>query len=296
MSAAERITIISIFVTTTVGAIEFMTGSIFGSIAVVAAGIDALADTATSVAVIAGLRVSKRPPDAGHPYGHRQAETLASIFLSAALVFAGIRIASLAMDRFYGGGTVEATPALFLVAIGAVIVSSVLARYKITIGKKTGNPSVVADGYHTLTDAISAAVVLFGIGFVAAGYQKADAVVALAVSILVIRWGLGIGRDAVNTIMEVSPGPEVMADIRKVAMSVPGVRDCHRLRARKVGSRISADLHVLVGPRIHVDVAHAIATRVERRLREKIPNMSSVVVHVEPQNIESRGKVRKKRK
>ena len=293
MSAAERITIISIVVTTMVGAIEYTTGSIFGSIAVLAAGIDALADTATSLGVIAGLRVSKRPPDAGHPYGHRQAETLASMFLSVALVFAGIRIASLAIERLYQGGVVEATPALFAVTIGAVIVSSVLARYKIVTGKRTGNPSVVADGYHTLTDAISAAVVLFGIGFVAAGHPKADSVVALAVSILVIRWGLGIGRDAVNTVMEVSPGPAVMADIKKVAMSVPGVHDCHRCRARKVGSRIFADLHVLVGPRIHIDVAHAIATKVERRLYEKIPNMGSVVVHVEPQDLKLRGKVGK---
>jgi len=287
LSAAERITLISIVVTTAVGAIEFTTGSILGSIAVVAAGIDALADTATSVAVIAGLRASKRPPDAGHPYGHRQAETLASMFLAVALVFAGIRIASLAMDRFYQGVVVQATHTLFAVSAGAVVISSVLARYKITIGKRTGNPSVVADGYHTLTDAISAVVVLFGIGFVAIGYPRADSMVALAVSIVVVRWGLGIGRDAVNTIMEVSPGPVVMADIRKVAMSVPGVHDCHRLRARKVGSRIYADLHVLVGPRIHVDVAHAIATKVERRLIEKIPNMGSVVVHVEPRDMKS---------
>lgn len=79
MDIAERITIISIIVTTSVGLVEFTAGMIFGSVAVVAVDIDALADTATSIGVIAGLRVSKRPPDAKHHYGHLQAETLASM-------------------------------------------------------------------------------------------------------------------------------------------------------------------------------------------------------------------------
>lgn len=291
MNLAERITLISILVTTTIGLAEFTAGTLFGSIAVVAAGIDAIADTFTSVGVITGLRVSRRPPDADHLYGHRQAETLASAFLSIALIFAGIRIAYSAIDGLYHGTAITASIQLFAVILMAVVVSAVLARYKIAIGKKTGNLSVVADGYHTLTDALSAVAALIGLGFVKMGFSAADSIVALAISALVIRWGVGIGWNAINTLMGASPGPRVMADIKKVALSVSGVRDCHRLRARKVGSRIFADLHLLVGPRIHVDEAHAIASKVEHRIKDKIPNMSSVIVHVEPLGRKSRGKV-----
>jgi cation diffusion facilitator family transporter len=282
MDIAERITIISIIVTISVGLIEFTVGTIFGSVAVVAAGIDALADTATSVGVIAGLRVSKRPPDESHHYGHRQAETLASAFLSVALIFAGIRIAYSAIENLRQGTTVNASIPLFVVALLAVMISAVLARYKISIGKKTGNMSVVADGYHTLTDGLSAAVVLVGLVFVKVGYNMADSIVALSVSILVIWWGLRVGLNAINIIMEKSPGPKVMRNIRKVVLSVPGVRSCHKLRARKVGSRILADLHIQVDPRTHVDKAHIIATKVERRLEKEIPEIYSVVVHIEP--------------
>jgi len=282
MDIAERITIISIIVTASVGLVEFTTGTILGSVAVVAAGIDALADTATSVGVIAGLRVSKRPPDESHPYGHRQAETLASAFLSAALVFAGLRIAYSAIENFRQGTTVNASIPLFIAALVAVVISAVLAKFKMSIGKKTGNMSVVADGYHTLTDCLSAAVVLVGLVFVRMGYNMADSIVALGISVLVMWWGLRVGLNAINIIMEKSPGPKVMRNIRKVVLSVPGVRDCHKLRARKVGSRISADLHIQVDPRTHVDKAHIIATKVERRLQEKIPDIHSVVVHIEP--------------
>jgi cation diffusion facilitator family transporter len=282
MDIAERITIISIIVTTSLGVVELIVGSIFGSIAIAAAGMDAIADTATSMGVIAGLRVSRRPPDESHHYGHRQAETLASAVLSIALVLAGIRIAYSAIENIRRGATIDASLPLFIVSLVAVIVSAVLAKNKISIGKKTGNISVVADGYHTLTDGLSAAVVLVGLLFVKVGYNVADSIVALGVSVLVIWWGFRVGLNAINVIMEKSPGPKVMANIRKVVLSVPGVRGCHKLRARKVGSRISADLHIQLDPRTRVDKAHTIATKVERRLEKEIPEIYSVMVHIEP--------------
>jgi len=282
MDIAERITIISIIVTTSVGLVEFTAGTIFGSVAVLAASIDSLADTATSIGVIVGLRVSKRPPDESYHYGYRQAETVMSALLSAALVFLGVFIAYSAVDKLRQGITVDASIPLFIVSITAVVIGAVLAKNKITIGKRTGNPSVVADGYNTLAAAAAAAVVLFGLGFAKVGYPQADPIVALCVSALVVWWGLRIGRDTINTVMEKSPGPKVMRNIREVVLSVPGVHDCHKLRARRVGSRISTDLHIQVDPKTRVAKAHTIATKVERRLHEKIPKIHSVVIHIEP--------------
>jgi len=165
----------------------------------------------------------------------------------------------------------------------------ILARQKIRVGKRTGNLSVVADGYHTLSDSISAFAVLVGLIFVRWGYPGVDPIIALGISVLITRWGLVVGRDALNTLMGASPGPKVMANIREVCRSVPGVLDCHRCRARRVGSRILADLHVLVDPKISVEDAHEIATQVERRLKGKVKGMVSVVVHIEPHRRKPRG-------
>jgi len=279
---AERITIVSMVVTTFMGAVESLAGLLFGSVAFVAAGVDALADTVTSVGVIVGLRVSKRPPDAEHLYGHRQAETLASMALAVVLFLAGIRVAYSAVERLYLGAAVQATLELSLFGVLAIFLLGALANKKIRTGRQTGNLSVVADGYHTLSDSASALAVLVGLIFVRQGYPQVDPIIALGISVLITWWSLRIGRDALNILMGVSPGPEVMANIREVCRSVPGVIDCHRCRARRVGSRILADLHVLVDPEMSIEDAHEIATQVERRLKAKVKGLASVVVHVEP--------------
>lgn len=286
---AERVTIASSVVTTALGAVEILAGLLFGSIAFVADGVDAFSDTITSLGVFAGLRVSKRPPDAEHPYGHRQAETLASMFLAIVLLFAGARVAYSALERLHLGAVVQAKPELFLLAGVAIFLLGILASQKIRIGKKTGNLSVVADGYHTLSDSVSSVAVLVGLIFVRQGYPGVDPLIALGISVLITRWGLVIGRNALNILMEASPGPEVMAKIRKVCREVSGVRGFHRCRARRVGSKIFADLHVLVDPKISVEDAHEIATRVERRLKAKVKGLTSVVVHVEPHRRKPRG-------
>jgi cation diffusion facilitator family transporter len=279
---AERITAVSIVVTTVMGTIESLAGFTFGSVAFVAAGVDALTDTVTSLGVILGLRVSKRPPDAEHHYGHLQAETLASLFLAVVLFIAGIRVAYSAAERLYSGAAVQTTFEIFLIGILAISVFWTLANKKIRTGKKTGNLSVVADGYHTLSDTVSALAVFVGLIFVRQGFPKADPIIALGISVLITWWSLRIGRDAFNILMGASPGPEVMSDIRNICRSVPGVLDCHRARARRVGSRILADIHVLVDPKMSIGDAHEIATQVERRLKAKVKGLSSVVVHVEP--------------
>jgi len=279
---AERATIISIITTTAVGVVEFWAATLFGSLAFIAGGIDALSDTVTSVGVFAGLRVSKRPADREHLYGHAQAETLVSILLAAVLIFAGARVAYLAMEKIHLGSVTKATPELFLLAGLSLVIFGALARYKIRTGRQVNSLSVVADGYHTLTDAVSSVAIIAGLGLVGLGHAWADPFVALVISALILRWGFRIGRDALNILMGASPGAEVLAEINRIVMSVPGVLGCHRCRARRVGSRIFADLHIYVDPEMSVARAHGVATRVEHDLKTRIADLTSVVVHVEP--------------
>ena len=292
LSLAERVTILSIVVTTLLGAIEVLVSSIFGLVAFLAAGIDALFDTLTSIAVLAGLRVSKRPADKGHPYGHMQAETLVSVFLAGALIFASLRIEFLALDKIHSPTQVEATLPLFLVAVLAIIIFGTLARYKIRTGRLTHNTSVVADGYHTLSDAFSSVTVFVGLALIKMGYAWMDTIAALIIAVIILRWGFVIGYRAINVLMGVSPGAEVMSSIKKICMDVPGVKGCHKYRARRVGSRIHADLHVQVDPKLSVEESHEVATKVERNLKAKMPDLASVVVHIEPVRGRKSGKKR----
>ena len=293
VNPAERATITSIIMTTVFGSIEIFVALAFGSVAFFAAGIDAIFDTLTSIAVLAGLRVSRKPADKNHPYGHLQAETLVSAFLAVALVIAAIRIEFLALDKFYSQTKAEASPVLFLVAVLAISIFGALALYKIRTGRRMRASSVIADGYHTLSDAVSSSAVLVGLVFVSLGYSWVDAAVALFISLIILRWGFVIGLDALNVLMGASPGAKVVSDLKEICLGAPGVKGCHKARARRVGSRILADVHILVDPKLSVEKSHQVASRVERRLKKKMPDLNSVVVHIEP--ITRRNNAKKRR-
>ena len=291
-NSAERAVVVSIIVTTIFGAVEVSAAFLFGMVAFLAAGIDALFDTATSLGVFTGLRVSRRPADRGHPYGHRQAETLVSLLLAGALVFASVRIVWLSLDKIYLGTPVEAAPELFLLAALALVILGALARYKISTGRRANSSSLVADGYHTLSDSVSAAAIIVGLVLIHSGHAWADPIVAIAISIIILRWGLEIGYDAINVLMGASPGAKAMTRIREICRSVPGVEGCHKCRARRVGSRIFADVHILVDSKLSVEQSHEVATQVERHLKTRVPDLTSVVVHMEPARRRKGGKKR----
>lgn len=293
LGSAERITIVSIIVTTLLGAVGISLSLMFGVVAFLAAGIDAIFDTLTSIGVLAGLRVSKRPADKGHLYGHMQAETLVSIFLAAALVFSALRIEFLALDKiFYQQTQVEATLPLFLVAALSILIFGTLAMYKIKIGRATRKNSVVADGYHTLSDSFSAAMVLVGLVMIKMGYPWMDTVAAIVISFIILRWGFVIGYDSLNVLMGASPGEKFVSEVKEICINTQGVKGCHKCRARRVGSRVHADLHVQVDPKLSVEESHEVASRVERNLKAKIPDLASVVVHIEPSKGRKHGKKR----
>jgi cation diffusion facilitator family transporter len=279
---AERVTIASMATTTTLGLIEIIVGTLFGSIAFVAAGTDALADTVTSVGVFTGLRVSKKPADKGHPYGHSQSETIASFILAIVLLVAGANIAYQAIQRVVQGSALTIGWEMVVTACLAISVLLLLAYSKISAGKKTGHFSVVTDGYHTLSDSISAAGVLIGFAAVSLGYPIADPIVGVIISIIVLRWGVITAKNSVQVLMEASPGNEVVRKIKRECRNVEGIIDCHECRARRVGSKIFADLHVLVDPELSVEESHKIATRVERHLKKEVNGLDSILVHVEP--------------
>jgi len=289
---AERAALVSVIMTTVIGAFELWAAFLFGSLAFIAAGIDALSDTATSVGVFAGRRISKRPADREHPYGHAQAETLVSILLAAVLIFAGVRVAYLAIEKIHLGLVIKATPELFLLAGLTLVIFGALAKYQIRTGRQANSISLVADGYHTLTDAVSSAAIIVGLVVVGLGHAWADPLVALVISALILRLGFGVGRNALNILMEASPGAEVLAEINRVCMGVPNVLGCHRCRARRVGSRIFADVHIYVNPKMSVARAHGVATRVEHDLKARIADLTSVVVHMEPARRRAHGKKR----
>ncbi|MFN4133177.1 MAG: cation diffusion facilitator family transporter [Candidatus Hadarchaeales archaeon] len=282
MKTAEKITMVSIAVTTFVGVILIFSAGVFGSVAFAAAGMDALTDTLTSFCVLAGLVISRRRADRGHPYGHWQAETFASLILAVILAFMGIKIAFSAVEKISFPSISSPSAEMVFIPLIAIFVFCPLGLLKIKIGKRSNNMAVVADGRHTLSDSIVAAATLFGIAAVGGGYLWADGLVALGISILIFYWGLFTGCTAVNVLMVASPERKIMEALRRKSREIEGVISVHCCRARIIGSKIFADIHVTVDGRLTTQKSHEIATAVEKHLRKEVGGLASVVVHIEP--------------
>ena len=249
-------------------------------------GLDLVAAAMTLWAV----RVSSRPADREHPYGHGKIENLSALFETVLL------LGHLFLDHRRGGGSVvfrrgsrrrSRTCGRFLVVVLSMVVDFSRSRALKRAADKYSSQALEADALHFSTDIWSSAVVLLGLCGVLAGERfglpwliEADAVAALGVAAIVIGVSLRLGKKSVDDLLDSVPGP-LRDQVAAAARQVPGVEDVTRLRLRRSGPEIFADITLAVGRAAAFERAHDIANEVEAALHAVLPN-ADVVVHVEP--------------
>jgi cation diffusion facilitator family transporter len=248
-------------------------------------GLDLVAAAVTLWAV----RVSGRPADREHPYGHGKIENLSALFETALLLVTCVWIIGEAVDRLVFAEKVHVEPNVwaFLVVLMSIGVDYSRSRALKKAADKYCSQALEADALHFSTDIWSSAVVLLGLCGVRIGQQtgaawleEADAVAALGVAAIVIGVSLKLGKKSVDDLLDSVPG-DLRDQVAATAKQVPGVEDVTRLRLRRSGPEIFADVTVAVGHAAAFERAHDIADEVEATLRGLLPN-ADVVVHVEP--------------
>ncbi len=264
--------------------IKLVTGIVGHSYALVADAVESFADIASSTIVWGSLIVSAKPPDAKHPYGHGKAESLAALAVGFMLSGAAFGIAVQAID---GIRNPHEAPAGFtlIVLIAVVIAKETMCRVSARVAKQSGSLVVAADAWHHRADAITSMVATVGISislFAGRGYESADDWAALVASVIIMVNGIHFVRRAMGELMDEQPAADLLAHIESVASSVEGVRRIEKIMARKTGTKYLVDAHVEVDGDLPVRQAHSIAHRVKDRLREQIPSIVDVLVHIEP--------------
>lgn len=265
---------------------KVMAGLTFRSQAILADGLHSASDLVTDVIVLFGLRVSARPADEDHHFGHGRAATLAALFVGAMLFLAALWIAGQAIWtlREHHAHVEPLIPLGW--AVASVIFKEWLFRVTRAVGRRVRDPSVEANAWHHRTDAFTSAAVVVGLTGVMVGGPKwafLDHVTALILALYLGYVALGFVRDSLGELMDRAPDQNTMASIERVVASTPGVRAYHTVRARHLGGRVSMDIHVHVDPNLTVRQGHDIASEVERRIREALVGVVvDVVVHVEP--------------
>lgn len=270
-------------------AAKLVAGILGNTYALIADAVESAADIFSSLIVWSGLTIASQPPDEDHPYGHGKAEALSASVVSLMLLAAAVGIAIQAIREIR---TPHLTPApwTLIVLVLVMAIKWGLARRVHAIGLDIGSTAVKADAFHHLSDAFTSAAAFIGITIAVVGsrwrggqgWESADDWAALFASGIIAYNGLSILRPALNDLMDRMPGEDVVAPMRRAAESVPGVLAVEKLAVRKSGLALHATIHVHADPQISLDAAHQLGGRVKTAMRNRIPQLTDVLVHMEP--------------
>ena len=284
-----HVTFVGLVVNLVLSLLKLAAGIVGRSGAMVADAVHSFSDLATDVVVIAFARISAKPRDSGHDYGHGKYETLATIIISLALgvVGAGILFNSIAGIRVVvEGGSLPRPGAVALIAaLVSILVKEILYRYTVREGRALQSPSVVANAWHHRSDALSSLGTLAGIGcayFLGAKWRIADPIAALIVAVFIFKIAFDLIRTGLSELLEQSLPEDVEQEILAIVTSNPEIREPHNLRTRRIGASIAIEVHVRMDGQMTVEHSHALTVEIERRLRARFGEGTMIAIHVEP--------------
>ncbi len=279
---ARRVTLVGMALDIVLGVVKIFIGIISFSYALVADGVHSLSDVITDIFVLVITKISYHEPDDEHPYGHARFETLGTVLLGGILIAIAI---ILAYENFIILMTREIlTPPAWpaLVVAGLSIVSKEwIYHYTRKAGEKLKSNILIANAWHSRTDAFSSIVVLAGVSGAMLGYYWLDAFAAILVAIIVGKIGGDLVWDSLKELVDTGLGPKKIAAIKNLVLAVEGVRGAYDLRTRKMGTEIFLDLHILVSPDISVSEGHMIGEWVSKKLREEFSAIKDIIYHID---------------
>ncbi len=283
-SLGRRVTVWGMILNILLSAFKIASGIIGGSQAIIADGIHSLSDLGSDIVVLVGLKVSSKPSDESHHYGHAKFESLATLAVAVLLVLAGVFIG---YESFRGISEHQhAAPGILpIVAAGvSIFTKELLYRWTKSVGKKTGSSSLEANAWHHRTDALTSVAVLAGlvVARVYPSLEILDHLIALVVAVFVVQVAVKIAYRDVHELLDSAPSPEVMNRICGSILEVEGVRSLHKCRARRVQGRIHIDVHIQVPGNLTVLEGHRISGMAAERVRQAVPNVMDVLIHIEP--------------
>jgi cation diffusion facilitator family transporter len=280
VASIARVLWVILWLNLLVAVAKLLYGQRSGAIAMTADGVHSLIDAASNVLGLIAVAYARRPPDANHPYGHRKYETFAALGIVAMMLLGCEEILAAALDRLRHPKVPDVTPLGYAVIVVTLAINLGVTVVERRAGRRLQSELLVSDAAHTGSDVLASGLVLASFVFARFGWTWADVVVAALIVALIAIAGFRILRGTLSTLSDerrIDPEP-----IERVALEEPGVLEAHNVRSRGPDDDIHLDLHILVPPSMAIAAAHDLGHRVERRLRERWPGVTDVVVHVEP--------------
>jgi|YNPNPStandDraft_1061719.scaffolds.fasta_scaffold01528_7 cation diffusion facilitator family transporter len=284
-ASAAKLSVIS---NTSLIALKLIVGFVTGSVSILADAVHSVADLFAAIIAFFAVRVSEKPPDETHPYGHGNVEGISSI-LEALLILAAVAVIMFeAVKRLIHVRPLEQLGYGLLLMLVSIVVNAVVSRHLFRVAKETESVALQADAMHLHTDIYANVAVIVGLGLVQiTGNPIFDPIVAILVSIGVLFMPLELMRTALNMLVDTRLPKHELERLEQVLNSHPGVLGFHKLRSRRAGSHRIVDLHIQVADDLSLAEAHRLTEEVEEQLRRELPN-TDVLVHTEPHEEEQK--------
>ncbi|MCP5244685.1 MAG: cation transporter [Burkholderiales bacterium] len=284
----RKVTLIGSVIDFLLGVAKIFVGWIANSQALIADGIHSFSDLFTDFFVLYAAKHSHKAADEEHPYGHGRIETLATVGLGIALIVVACGIAYDSVRRLNVPEILLVPGSLALVvAIVSVVSKEWIYHYTVSAARRLRSDMLMANAWHSRSDAISSIVVVLGIAGAMYGYPYLDAVAAVVVSVMIAKIGFDLVRSSTRELIDTALDRDEVSAIRKHIFDVKGVRAIHMLRSRKSAGDAFIDVHIQVDPLLSVSEGHQIGDAVRQRLLDAVDVVSDVTVHIDPEDDES---------
>ncbi len=281
---AVRTTWFSIIGNLLLAVTKALAGYFGSSFALIADAIESTTDIFSSVLVLVGIRYANKPPDKLHPYGHGRAEPLVTFLVVGFLIISASVIAVQSIENIRTPHDLPQPYTLWLLGI-IIVWKEASYRFVIRKSKETHSSSLKADAWHHRSDALTSVAAFIGIAIAlifGEGYESADDWAALFSSGFILYNCYHIFRPALGEIMDENVYPEMEKRIRKVSMTVEGITATEKLLIRKTGMTYQLELHANVDGNIPVREGHEISHKLKDKLKQDIPELGNVTIHIEP--------------
>lgn len=269
--------------------VKFVAGFWGGSAAMIADAVHSLSDFVTDIIVLLFVRISGKPCDADHGYGHGKYETLATTFIGSMLFAVGLGILWSGVTKIHSvimGNILEEPGMVALVAaLFSIVAKELMYQWTVRVGKVTNSPAVVANAWHHRSDAFSSIGTAVGIGgaiMLGQTWRILDPIAAVVVSIFILRVSYQLVMPSIQELLERSLPEEDNRFIIDTILSEPGISSPHNLRTRSLGSTCVIDVHFRMHPDTPLYMAHEATRHIEDKLRQRFGNQCIITTHVEP--------------
>lgn len=280
----SKVAAANIVIALAVVALKYLAYFVSGSVALFSDALESIVNVLTAITAYIAIRMSAKPPDSEHPFGHSKAEFLAAMFEGAMIAVAAVLIMIKSYNGLVAGVTIEHSSLGLTVNGVATLINVGWAWAIIKWGTEWRSPALVADGHHIFTDVITSVGVIIGLILaVTTGLHILDPLIAAVVAVNILMMGYRIATDSMSRLMDQAASPDIEARIRgAIEANGIGALQAHDIRTRQAGRALFIEFHLVVPGSMTVDEAHVICDRLENSIEKNIEG-SEVVIHVEPE-------------